>query len=123
MKKVLTLTFIAGLISLTTFGQPSPDLTKKWKIKGYIYLGMTFDPEENEKGDYLQFFENGTFKSLESGQLQEGNWELRNHDQVLVLSQAGEPLEIEIVEFTERELILLFEEDGESVKIKYGADL
>lgn len=122
MKKTFTLTFIAGLISLTAFGQPSPDLVKKWKIKGYIYLGMTFDPEENEKGDFLQFFENGTFKSRESGNLQEGSWELRNNNQVLVLSQAGEPLEIEIVEFTEREIILLFEEDGESVKISYKAE-
>ncbi|MDN5202731.1 hypothetical protein QQ008_15185 [Fulvivirgaceae bacterium BMA10] len=118
MNRLLILIFFM-VITLYANGQSKSDFVKKWNIEGYIYLGMTFAPEEHEKNDYIHFLNDGTFNSAEAGKIEKGTWEWKADEKTMYLSQSEETLALKVVKVKEDELILLIEEDGESIKIKY----
>ncbi|GEM_PF-4584369 len=109
------------LISVVTCAsaQSEADFIKKWHIEEYIYMGIGFDPDEEEVDDYIHFFDDGTFESTDKGTEERGTWQWKNSRNTIVLSQDGESIEIEVVKLSKTELIVLLEEDGESIKIKY----
>lgn len=118
------LSVFIGLLAMSVCaaGQSSSDFVKKWNIDDYIYLGFSFSPEENEKNDYLHFRSDGTFQSNEEGKIEHGKWKWEAEKRSLVLMQGDESIAIEVVTVAKHELILRFEEDGDSIKVKYLAD-
>ncbi len=113
-----TLVTIAGF---SVAAQSKSDFTKKWEIEGYVYFGITFSPEEEEKDDFLHFHDNGTFSSREVGKVETGTWKWLEGEEEIQVFQDEESLVMKVVEVREDELTLLLEEDGDSIKVKYRA--
>ncbi len=77
MKKLLPILFI--LISLTAFSQSKKDIiTKKWKIHKTEEFGQEYDPLDEQKGDWMQFTDNGKFTGIIEGNHVEGTWSATN---------------------------------------------
>ncbi len=117
----LSVFIIVLAISPGLRAQSTTDFVKRWNIEGYIYLGMTFSPEEKEQDDYIRFFEDGTFLSMEESKVEEGSWEWKADERSLYFREGTEFISVKVDKVKADELILLLEEDGESIKVKYKA--
>jgi hypothetical protein len=110
-------------VSGRTEGQSINDLCKpeKWYFSGYVYLGFTFSPEEEEKNDYISFNSNGTYSSLDKGKQENGTWRVNNHSTELILykNKSNVVINIKVISITKSELILLVEEGNEKIKMKF----
>ncbi|MEM9328615.1 MAG: lipocalin family protein [Bacteroidota bacterium] len=119
MTRSIFLLLSLTVLSSTLSAQSSDELIGKWEISAYIYWGIPFDPEDDEKNDYIEFYDDGTFKSYEKSTVETGTWRWTKRPSILALGQDGEYLDIEVVELNEDELIVLLEEDGDAIKVKY----
>ncbi len=122
MNRALTILLIIFATSINAKSFSKLDFCEKWDFQGYIYYGMTFSPEENEKNDYLQFYEDGTFDSIDEGENETGTWEWMPKRKSLHLynSKSNKPLILEVVKLTETALIVLLKDKKESIKLKFS---
>ena len=122
MNRALTALLIIFATSINAKSLSKLDFCKKWNFQGYIYYGMTFSPEENEKNDYLQFYEDGTFESIDEGENGKGTWEWmpKNKSLYLYNSKSNKPLILEVIKLTETTLIVLLKDEKESIKLKFS---
>jgi len=73
MKNTLIITFL--LISTIAFSQTKKELlTKKWTLSKVIDFGQEYDPMDNQKGDWLEFTNDGKFTGIMEGLHVEGTW-------------------------------------------------
>jgi len=122
MSRTFIISIIIFAFSLNVKGQSKSDFCKKWDLEGYIYWGITFSPEDNEKNDYLDFNESGTFSSIDEGKSENGTWrwDLDSKSLYLYNSKTNEPLIVKVIELTETALIVLLEDDEDSIKLKFS---
>ncbi|MEM8894371.1 MAG: hypothetical protein AAGC88_07330 [Bacteroidota bacterium] len=83
MKRLIILLALFPITYSTLAAQSSEELIKKWNISAYIYWGFFFDPEEEEQNDYIQFYRDGTFKSSEKGNIENGTWSWKRNQSIL----------------------------------------
>ncbi len=125
MKKVFAIATIFFAFSLSAKTPSKLDFCKKYDFAGYIYLGITFSPEEDEKNDYLHFKQDGTFESVDKGKREKGTWEwdLESKSLYLHSNQAKKPLIMEVVKATNRKLTLLLKDEKGSIKLIFKSKL
>jgi len=121
MSRVFIISIIIFTFSINVKGQSKSDFCKKWNLEGYIYLGITFTPEDNEKNDYLNFNKNGTFNSADGGKPQSGTWKWESNRKSLYLydNKTNEPLIFKVIELINAKLIVLLEDKEDSIKLKF----
>ncbi len=122
MSRVFIISIIIFAFSLNVNGQSKSDFCEKWNLEGYIYWGITFSPEDNEKNDYLDFNESGTFSSVDEGKSENGTWKWVSNKKSLYLynSKTKEPLIFKVIELAETTLIVLLEDEEDSIKLKFS---
>lgn len=122
MSRTFIISIIVFAFSLNVKGQSKLDFCEKWDLEGYIYWGITFSPEDNEKNDYLKFNENGIFNSVDEGKAEKGTWKWVSNNKSLYLynSKTNEPLIFKVMELTETTLIVLLEDEEDSIKLKFS---
>jgi len=122
MSRTFLISIIIFAFSLNVKGQSKLDFCEKWDLEGYIYWGITFSPEDNEKNDYLKFNENGTFHSVDEGKSENGTWKWVSNNKSLYLynNKTNEPLIFKVIELTKKTLIVLLEDDEDSIKLKFS---
>jgi hypothetical protein len=123
MNIVLQISLIILAFSQSVNGQSKSDFCKKWNLEGYIYWGITFSPEENEINDFLNFNENGTFNSIDEGKSEKGTWKWSIENKLLYLyeNKSKEPLIFKVIKVNKTVLILLLEDDNDSIKLKFSS--
>ena len=123
MNRVLQISLIILAFSQSVNSQSKSDFCKKWNLEGYIYWGITLSPEENEINDFFNFNENGTFNSIDEGKSEKGTWKWNIENNLLYLydNKSKEPLIFKVIEVTKTELILLLEDDDDSIKLKFSS--
>lgn len=52
------------------------NLSKNWKLDKYEIFWIDYDPEENEKNDYLNLKPDFTYESIDEGEYGVGTWSL-----------------------------------------------
>jgi len=124
MIRIFIVSIIIFVFNLNVKGQSKTDFCEKWNLEGYIYWGITFSPEDNEKNDYLNFNENGTFNSVDEGKSENGTWKWDSNSKSLYLynRETNEPLVFKVIELTKAKLIILLEDDEDSIKLKFSID-
>lgn len=89
-------------------------LCKKWMLDKYQVFGSDYAPEKEEKGDYIHFFPDHTFKGLESGKIDQGTWRMNTQNNTITLSaKKGQHL-LEIKSLTEAQLIVVIDDADDS---------
>ena len=102
MKLSITLILGLALVGNTTFEQSEKDFCKKWKLSGYVYWGLKFPPEANEKNDYIHFKSDGTFMSKDEGQSEKGTWKWLPKSKAIycIDKKSKDVLKLEVVEIS-----------------------
>jgi len=70
----------------------------------------------------LNFKEDGTFSSVDEGKSENGTWKWNTNSKSLYLynSKTNEPLIFKVIELTKAKLIVLLEDDEDSIKLKFS---
>ena len=121
MKAILLIPVILCTFSFSAIGQSKSDFCKRWNLQGYIYWGVTLPPEPNEKGDYIEFDENGTFKSVDEGKSETGTWKWIAGSKSLQLtdSKSKGSLILKVVALTKTKLVVLLKDEEDGIEIKF----
>ena len=122
MNRILILFIVLFALNLSAKCQSKSGFCKKWDLEGYIYWGITFPPEDNEKDDYLNFNKNGTFSSVDEGVIENGTWKWNSNNKTLYLfnNESNEPLILKVIKLTEANLIVLLEDNEDSIKLEFS---
>ncbi len=85
-KKVLTFVILC-LIAITVFSQTlnKNTLCKKWYLHHYEHLWIDYEPEANEKNDFIQFNNDMTYVSVDIGQESSGKWSFNNKEKYILM--------------------------------------
>jgi len=121
MKKTLILLIVFLVSIINVNGQSKSEFCKKWDLQGYVYWGTTLSPDKNEKNDFLHFHENGTFNSIDEGIVEKGTWKWNQRNKKLYLfdNKTEVPLIMSVVKMSNEELIVLLEDEEDSIKVKF----
>lgn len=124
MKKSVYLSiFLIAILGSALHAQSHVDFCKKWKIHKYVYEGEQIDPEVNERNDYLQLNQDGSFTGKEEGKLENGTWKWMPDDSVLLLYDAtykdGFPMIVK--ELTATKLSLVITEGSDTIEAIFVA--
>lgn len=77
MKKFLPILLL--LLSTVAFGQTKKELmAQKWKLDKVEDFGQLYDPMDNQKGDWIEFTNDGKFTGIIEGLHVEGTWSATN---------------------------------------------
>jgi|GEM_PF-2802440 len=79
-------------------------LLKKWNLSHYELFGSDFDPETNEKKDYVHFQKDGIYSSNSEGVFEEGKYTLDEQTIIMTSSKEGGELKLIIKSLTETTL-------------------
>ena len=107
------------LFSATISAQSKEVFCKKWHLKGYIYLGITFSPEEKEKNDYINFKTDNTFTTIDEGIFSEGIWKWDKNNKTIYLnnSSSKESLPMKLIKLSRNQLTVLLKGKKHSIKV------
>lgn len=117
MKQKLLFTFIFSVFSLISLAQVNEvlkaKLCKKWNLTGYEFLWMDYDPEPNEKNDYILFKESMKFESIDEGIYSTGEWKLtkKDGDDYIIMSNVEGEIGMKIEKITNNHLILIIDHE------------
>jgi hypothetical protein len=89
-------------------------LLKKWNLSHYELFGSDFDPEINEKKDYVYFQKGGVYSSVSQGVFEKGNYTL--DDQAIIMTNSTEKgkLKFVIKNLTETTLSVSIDDPNDS---------
>ena len=89
-------------------------LLKKWNLSHYELFGSDFDPETNEKKDYVYFQKGGVYSSVSQGVFEKGNYTL--DDQAIIMTNSTEKgkLKFVIKNLTETTLSVSIDDPNDS---------
>ncbi len=94
-------------------------LCKKWYIHHCRYMWKNYDPEANEKNDYILFNDDMTYESVDEGKKSTGKWTFNAKEKyILMANKEGKKIKLEVEELNSKELV--FEIDDKDMK---GVDL
>lgn len=113
-KRIVILTMLTFLSFISIFGQINkPLLIKTWRAEKFEEAdGRQYSIPDEMKNDYLKFNSNGTYESLESGQLLiKGTWTLDTDKGILTMRQNQvkeypSKIDSKIIKLTETELVM-----------------
>lgn len=108
--KVLKLLLIINLIAINIALAQSTtkdDLCKKWELNKYRILWKSYEPNTDEKNDYIWLKENMTYESVDEGKYSTGKWAFNTKEDSFVLYDANnQGLKFEIEEIGKNKLVL-----------------
>jgi hypothetical protein len=89
-------------------------LLKKWRLSHYELFGSDFDPELNEKKDYIHFHKDNTYSSISEGFFEKGDYKLDK--KTIVMTNTKEKVELKLVikELTETTLSVSIDDPNDS---------
>lgn len=112
------------LLFLLPYQVSASDFCKKWKLLGYVYLGMTFAPEDNQKDDFLNLKCDNSFTSIDEGKPGTGYWEYKSKEKILWLYdeqfKSGIPFVVKFIKG--KKLILIITDEGKNLEMEYLAE-
>lgn len=123
LKTVLT-TLMLFLSGIFLFAQTlsKEALCKKWYLDHYEYLWIDYEVEENEINDYIHFFENMTYESVDEGEFSTGKWYFNSKSSfILMYDQSGESIKLLVEKLTENTFVFeIKHEELEGIDIYYS---
>ncbi len=125
MKKIVIL--IGILILLMSFTSPQSisksSLSKKWYLEKYEIFWVDYEPEEEEKNDYIWLKKDMTYQSMDKGKLSNGKWSLNVKKKTFTLfNKKGEGIAFKIEKLTTKKLVVVMDvEEMKKVKIHFKA--
>ncbi len=126
MKKIAAL--IGVLILLMSFTSQDPisksSLSKKWNLEKYKVFWVDYEPEEEEKNDYIWLKQDMTFQSLDKGKPSNGKWSLNVEKKTFTLfNEKGEGIDFKVEKLTSNKLIVVMDiEEMENLSIHFKAE-
>ena len=123
MKRLLLILAISITLTVTANGQSRTGFCKKWYLEGYIYWGVTLSPDDIEKNDFIHLKTDNTFSSIDEGQFEKGTWKWNPKNKTIYLynESSKEPLSLKLVELSNSLLIVILEDEEDSIKVKFKA--
>jgi len=123
MRKIIVILILGLFFSFSVNAQTKNDFCKKWYLKGYVYWGFTFSQDDNEKNDYLNFSSDGKYSAINEGKYETGTWTWKSSDKKLYLVDSkNNKSTLQVEKITTNELIVIAEEDGDSITIKFSTE-
>ena len=93
MKKSILILFV--LLSTTVFSQSKKEiLVQKWKLNKVEEFGQKYPPNENQKNDMIDFFENEKFEGIIENEYVEGMWLIDNNKLIISIQKEHTKLKI-----------------------------
>ena len=95
-------------------------ICKEWKLVSYEEAGKKYPPSPEQKNDRMIFSFNHKVKSIESGSVQNGNWQYDSVKNILTIvdNQTKEKAIMKVVQLSDRECVLEYKDpDGVLLKI------
>jgi hypothetical protein len=89
-------------------------ILKKWKLSHYELFGSDFDPELNEKKDYIHFYKDNTYSSISEGVFEKGDYKLEKKTIVMTNTKEKGELKLVIKELTETTLSVSIDDPNDS---------
>jgi hypothetical protein len=89
-------------------------ILKKWKLSHYELFGSDFDPELNEKKDYIHFYKDNTYSSISEGFFEKGDYKLEKKTIVMTNTKEKGELKLVIKELTETTLSVSIDDPNDS---------
>lgn len=126
IKALTTILFV--LISLVGLAQKveinKVNLCKKWNLEKYEFFWIDYDPENNEKNDYIRFNTSNKYESVDEGKFGTGGWKLQKEDKetyIVMSSDEGE-LRLLVDELDKDKLVVVVDhEELFDLKIHFKA--
>jgi len=89
-------------------------LLKKWNLNHYELFGSDFDPDPNEKKDYVHFQKDGIYSSISEGVFEKGNYTLDKQTITMTNSKEGGELKLVVKNLTETTLSVSIDDPNDS---------
>lgn len=89
-------------------------LLKKWNLSHYELFGSDFDPDANEKKDYVHFQKGGIYSSISQGIFEKGNYMLGDQTIIMTNSKEKGKLKFVIKNLTETTLSVSIDDPNDS---------
>ena len=89
-------------------------LLKKWTLSHYEIFGSDFDPDANEKKDYVYFQKGGIYSSVSQGVFEKGNYTLDGQAIIMTNSTEKGKLKFVIKNLTETTLSVSIDDPNDS---------
>lgn len=89
-------------------------LLKKWNLSHYELFGSDFDPDTNEKKDYVHFQKGGIYSSSSQGVFEKGNYTLDKQTIIMTNSKEEGKLKFVIKNLAETTLSVSIDDPNDS---------
>jgi hypothetical protein len=100
-------------------------LFNTWFLDTYKIESMEFPPNKREKGDYILFDEDMTYKSTSEGKVEEGTFILNTSGAyILMIDEKGDKIKAYIISISKNSLILKYDIDEISdIEVHYNSSI
>ena len=100
------------------------NLSQKWALEKYRVFYFSEDPADNERNDYIEFRNDGTFASISEGEFSKGNWTLNQDEKRISMTDGTSGALVFIIEkLTRNKLVLIIDdpsdEDAQYLEIHF----
>jgi hypothetical protein len=98
-------------------------LCKKWYLHHYEHMWIDYEPEEEEKNDYIQFNNNMTYISVDKGERATGKWIFNPKEKyILMYNEKGKNIKLLVEDLDNDELVFEIDhKDLKGVEIHYSS--
>jgi len=123
MRKIIKQFILISIVifTISVNGQSKEEICKKWYLDGYIFLGIPYSPEKKEKNDFMNFKIDNTFTNMDEGVFGKGiwKWDMKNKTIYLSDNSAKESLPMKLIKLSKNQLIVLLEDEKNSIKVSF----
>ncbi len=123
MRKIVSAFLILTLFSVCGFSQTlnKETLCKKWYLEKYEVMWVDYEPEENEKNDYIHLKTDSTYISVDEGVESTGKWTYNDVDDYFTIyDKKGEGLILIVDKLKADKMVLNIDiEEMDGVDIHY----
>ena len=121
-KTILTLTILATF-AIASFSQTlnKNSLCKKWYLEKYEIFWIDYEPEANEKNDYILLKSDMTYISVDEGKKASGKWSFNSTKKYFTLyNKKGKGLKFFVDDLETNKMVLVVDiEELKDVDIHY----
>ncbi len=114
MKRIIFTTAILFFFYATGFSQilNKKTLCKKWYLEKYEIMWIDYEPQANEKNDFIHLKTNMTYTSVDEGKMATGKWAYNQDEKYFILyDEKGEELRFFVDELKDDKMILIVDID------------
>ncbi len=114
MKRIIFTTAILFFFYADGFSQilNKKTLCKKWYLEKYEVMWIDYEPQANEKNDFIHLKTNMTYTSVDEGKLTTGKWAYNQTEKYFILyDEKGEGLRFFVDELKDDKMILVVDID------------